>query len=207
MSTNLDDSLATRVSLLLRLQDVADHSSWKEFYDRYRRFIFRAAQGKGLSQEDAEEVLQDTVISVAKGLPNFTYSPAGGSFKGWLMTITRRKVVDKLRKQGRQVPTTDLDGATVEKITADGCFEPAWEIEWHNNLLQAATDQLRLAVTPRSFQIFDWTVRMGRSTKETAEAFGISTVLVRVTKYRVLRKFKSILQRLEKEPWPKGCRP
>jgi DNA-directed RNA polymerase specialized sigma24 family protein len=123
------------------------------------------------------------------------------------MTITRRKVVDKLRKQGRQVPTTDLDGATVEKFTADGCFEPAWEIEWHNNLLQAATDQLRLAVTPRSFQIFDWTVRMGRSTKETAEAFGISTVLVRVTKYRVLRKFKSILQRLEKEPWPKGCRP
>ncbi len=207
MPSTFDDSLPTRVSLLLRLQDVADHSSWKEFYDRYRRFIFRAALRKGLSQEDAEEVLQDTVISVAKGLPKFTYTTAGSSFKGWLMTITRRKVVDKLRKQGRQVPTTDLDGATVEKIADDDGFEPAWELEWEDNLIQAATDQLRLAVAPRSFQIFDWTVRMGRSTRETAKAFGISVVLVRVTKFRVTHRFKKILHRLEKEPWPKGCRP
>ena len=172
----------------------------------YRRFIFRAALRKGLSQEDAEEVLQDTVLSVAKGLHNFTYTAAGSSFKGWLMTITSRKVVDKLRKQGRQVPTTDLDGAMVEKITDDG-FGPAWELEWEDNLIQAATDQLRLAVAPRSFQIFDWTVRMGRSTRETAKAFGISVVLVRVTKFRVIHRFKKILHRLEKRPWPEGCKP
>ncbi len=209
VSSTLDDSLPTRVSLLLRLQDLTDHSSWKEFYERYRRFIFRVALRKGLSPEDAEEVLQDTVLSVAKGLPTFTYDRTQGSFKGWLITITRRRVVDQLRRQGRHVPASELlDGGTrVAEGNLDHQFEAVWEAEWENNLFQTALDQIRLSVTPRNFQVFDWTVRMGHSARQTAEAFGISAALVRVIKFRVLRQFEKQLQRLEKEPWPKGYKP
>ncbi len=209
VSSTLDDSLPTRASLLLRLQDLADHSSWKEFYERYRRFIFKAALRKGLSREDAEEVLQDTVLSVAKGLPNFTYDPSRGSFKGWLITITRRKVVDRLRRRERQVTVATLPADVPSGVEGpvEDHFEAVWEAEWENNLFQTATDQIRLTVTPRDFQIFDWTVRMGRSARETAEAFGISTVLVRVIKFRVFRRFERQLRRLEKAPWPKGGNP
>ena len=209
VSSTFDDSLPTRASLLLRLQDLDDHSSWIEFFDRYRRFIFGIALRMGLSRQDAEEVVQDTVISVSRGLPSFSYNPTKGSFKGWLMRVTQHKVVDQFRKLGRQVPTDGLPGETTATAEAavDQPFDAFWEAEWQHNLLQVATDQLRLAVSPRNFQIFDWTVRMGRTAEETAKAFGISTVLVRVTKFRVLHEFKRILRRLEKEPWPKGTRP
>ena len=209
VSSTFDDSLPTRASLLLRLQDLDDHSSWMEFFDRYRRFIFGIALRMGLSRQDAEEVVQDTVISVSRGLPSFSYNPTKGSFKGGLMRVTQHKVVDQFRKLGRQVPTDGLPGettATAEAAVAQP-FDAFWEAEWQHNLLQVATDQLRLAVSPRNFQIFDWTVRMGRTAEETAKAFGISTVLVRVTKFRVLHEFKRILRRLEKEPWPKGTQP
>ena len=209
VSSTFDDSLPTRASLLLRLQDLDDHSSWMEFFDRYRRFIFGIALRMGLSRQDAEEVVQDTVISVSRGLPSFSYNPTKGSFKGWLMRVTQHKVVDQFRKLGRQVPTDGLPGETTatQEVAVDQPFDAFWEAEWQHNLLQVATDQLRLAVSPRNFQIFDWTVRMGRTAEETAKAFGISTVLVRVTKFRVLHEFKRILRRLEKEPWPKGTRP
>lgn len=209
VSSTFDDSLPTRASLLLRLQDLDDHSSWIEFFDRYRRFIFGIALRMGLSRQDAEEVVQDTVISVSRGLPSFSYNPTKGSFKGWLMRVTQHKVVDQFRKLGRQVPTDGLPGETMATAEAavDQPFDAFWEAEWQHNLLQVATDQLRLAVSPRNFQIFDWTVRMGRTAEETAKAFGISTVLVRVTKFRVLHEFKRILRRLEKEPWPKGTQP
>ena len=209
VSSTLDDSLLTRASLLLRLQDLDDHSSWMEFFDRYRRFIFRVALKMGLSRQDAEEVVQDTVISVSNALPSFTYDPAKGSFKGWLMRVTQHKVVDQFRKLGRQVPTDVFPSESwaAAETVVDQPFDAFWEAEWQHNLLQVATDQLRMAVSPRNFQIFDWSVRMGRTTGETAKAFGISTVLVRVTKYRVLHEFKRILRRLEKEPWPKGTRP
>lgn len=209
VSSTFDDSLPTRASLLLRLQDLDDHSSWMEFFDRYRRFIFGIALRMGLSRQDAEEVVQDTVISVSRGLPSFSYNPTKGSFKGWLMRVTQHKVVDQFRKLGRQVPTDGLPGETTAtpEFAVDQPFDAFWEAEWQHNLLQVATDQLRLAVSPRNFQIFDWTVRMGRTAEETAKAFGISTVLVRVTKFRVLHEFKRILRRLEKEPWPKGTQP
>lgn len=209
VSSTFDDSLPTRASLLLRLQDLDDHSSWIEFFDRYRWFIFGIALRMGLSRQDAEEVVQDTVISVSRGLPSFSYNPTKGSFKGWLMRVTQHKVVDQFRKLGRQVPTDGLPGenATTAEAAVDQPFDAFWEAEWQHNLLQVATDQLRLAVSPRNFQIFDWTVRMGRTAEETAKAFGISTVLVRVTKFRVLHEFKRILRRLEKEPWPKGTQP
>lgn len=209
VSSMFDDSLPTRASLLLRLQDLDDHSSWMEFFDRYRRFIFGIALRMGLSRQDAEEVVQDTVISVSRGLPSFSYNPTKGSFKGWLMRVTQHKVVDQFRKLGRQVPTDGLPGETTAtpEAAVDQPFDAFWEAEWQHNLLQVATDELRLAVSPRNFQIFDWTVRMGRTAEETAKAFGISTVLVRVTKFRVLHEFKRILRRLEKEPWPKGTRP
>ena len=209
VSSTFDDSLPTRASLLLRLQDLDDHSSWIEFFDRYRRFIFGIALRMGLSRQDAEEVVQDTVISVSRGLPSFSYNPTKGSFKGWLMRVTQHKVVDQFRKLGRQVPTDGLPGETtaIAEAAVDQPFDAFWEAEWQHNLLQVATDQLRLAVSPRNFQIFDWTVRMGRTAEETAKAFGISTVLVRVTKFRVLHEFQRILRRLEKEPWPKGTQP
>ena len=209
VSSMFDDSLPTRASLLLRLQDLDDHSSWMEFFDRYRRFIFGIALRMGLSRQDAEEVVQDTVISVSRGLPSFSYNPTKGSFKGWLMRVTQHKVVDQFRKLGRQVPTDGLPGETTAtpEAAVDQPFDAFWEAEWQHNLLQVATDELRLAVSPRNFQIFDWTVRMGRTAEETAKAFGISTVLVRVTKFRVLHEFKRILRRLEKEPWPKGTQP
>lgn len=209
VSSMFDDSLPTRASLLLRLQDLDDHSSWIEFFDRYRRFIFGIALRMGLSRQDAEEVVQDTVISVSRGLPSFSYNPTKGSFKGWLMRVTQHKVVDQFRKLGRQVPTDGLPGETTAtpEAAVDQPFDAFWEAEWQHNLLQVATDELRLAVSPRNFQIFDWTVRMGRTAEETAKAFGISTVLVRVTKFRVLHEFKRILRRLEKEPWPKGTQP
>lgn len=200
-----DDSLPTRASLLRRLRDMADDSSWREFYDRYRRFIFQAARRRGLSTQDAEEVLQDTVVSVARGLPNFIYNPAVCSFKGWLMTITLRRVTDQLRRRGRQVPIADTAGEIpVHGAEAESPFDSSWEMEWESNLLEAALDRLRLSVSPRNFQIFDWTVRLGRSTRETAAAFGVSTTVVRVTKLRVRLQLARHIRQLNNPPWPQG---
>jgi RNA polymerase sigma-70 factor (ECF subfamily) len=203
-----DDSLPTRVSLLSRLRDLADDTSWKEFYERYRRFIFQAALRKGLSSQDAEEVLQGTVVSVARGIPNFVYNPAICSFKGWLMTITRRRVADQLRRRGRQVPLAETAGdIPAGGILVDSPFEAAWEAEWESNLIEAAIDRLRLTISPRNYQIFDWTFRMGRSTQETAAAFGISAGVVRVTKLRVRLQLEKHLRQMRREPWPEGCKP
>src|SRR2546422_4185516 len=93
------DFLPTRRSLLSRLKNWNDQASWKEFFDTYGRLIYRVATKAGLTDAEAQDVVQETVIVVARKIPGFKYDPALGSFKSWLMLITRRRIEKQLKKR------------------------------------------------------------------------------------------------------------
>src|SRR5438552_9702284 len=61
----------TRQSLLSRLKNWNDHESWKTFFDTYWRLIYSTAIKAGLTDAEAEDVVQETIISVMKGLPEY----------------------------------------------------------------------------------------------------------------------------------------
>ena len=68
-ATIKDDSLPTRRSLLSRLRDLSDSDSWRTFFDTYWRLIYNVARKSGLSDGDAQDVVQETVIAVARKMP------------------------------------------------------------------------------------------------------------------------------------------
>src|SRR3954470_9684136 len=94
-----DELIPTRASLLERLKDPGDQASWNRFYDIYHDLIFSVARRAGLNAAAANEVVQDTLISVAKKMPEFTYDPAKDSFKGWLLTVARWRIRDQFGKR------------------------------------------------------------------------------------------------------------
>src|SRR5215470_10577978 len=98
-----DDSYPTRPSLLQRLKDPQDNRSWQEFNDIYGRLIFGFSLKAGLTEDEAQEVVQETLIAVARNLPEFRYDPKLCSFKTWLLNLSNWRVQDQLRK--RQSPT------------------------------------------------------------------------------------------------------
>ena len=104
MSDESDEFLPTRVSLLRRLKDWGDQESWQEFFDTYHRLIHSVALKAGLSQTEAQDVVQETVLTVAKKIADFRADPAKGSFKGWLMVVTRRRIADQFEKRARAIP-------------------------------------------------------------------------------------------------------
>ncbi len=81
MSEESDEFLPTRVSLLGRLKDWGDQESWQDFYDTYHRLIHSVALKAGLTQSEAQDVVQETVLTVAKKIADFRADPALGSFK------------------------------------------------------------------------------------------------------------------------------
>src|SRR5215813_1813533 len=94
-----DDGIPTRASLLERLKDMSDKASWDAFYEIYHQLIFSVARRAGLTESEAREVVQDTLIAVAKKMPGFTYDPAKDSFKGWLLTVVRWRIRDQFAKR------------------------------------------------------------------------------------------------------------
>ena len=61
-----EDTLATRASLLGRLKNWEDSHSWEEFTQMYSRLIRAVAIKAGLTETEAKDVEQETLLSVAK---------------------------------------------------------------------------------------------------------------------------------------------
>ena len=55
--------IPTRRSLLSRLKDWDNQDSWRDFFNTYWRLIYEFAAKAGLDDADAQDVVQETVIS------------------------------------------------------------------------------------------------------------------------------------------------
>src|SRR5690349_7564653 len=95
--STLDALIPTRESLLSKLQATSRGESWREFFDTYWRLIYCNARKAGLSDGDAQDVVQETMIALTKNISEFRVNPARCSFKTWLMNLTRWKIIDRLR--------------------------------------------------------------------------------------------------------------
>jgi len=171
MSLTEELSLQTRRSLLSRLRDFEDRESWQTFFDLYWRLLYNVARRAGLDDVDAQDVVQDTVMAVAREIPQFHYDPERGSFKQWLFRILRRRVSDHFRRHYRQPAHAGISPEMLEEtgdadaiVMRDGVsLSDAWNQEWERSVLDAAIAQVRAQANPKHFQVFD--SRSGRSRK------------------------------------------
>jgi len=211
MTQPKDDSYATRSSLLRRVKDTQDQRSWQEFYDSYRGLIFRFAVKAGLSEDEAQEVVQETLVAAAKHLPEFHYDPKVCSFKTWLLNLSAWRVKDQLRK--RQAPSAPQPhGAcdssaedssrtsTVERVPdpAGNELEAIWDQEWRTALLNQALAAVKPRVDAKQWQMFDLCALKEWSVSEVVKALGVSAGRVYLAKHRVSLLVKKELKRLEK---------
>jgi RNA polymerase sigma factor (sigma-70 family) len=104
-----DEPIPTRASLLRRLKDPADRETWEEFHRTYHGLIYGTARRAGLNETEADEVVQETLIAVARKMPAFSYDPAKDSFKGWLLQVVQWRIADQFRRRpvaGSESPST-----------------------------------------------------------------------------------------------------
>src|SRR5438093_4920879 len=139
MRLSSHDSLKTRRTLVSRLRNLDDQECWRVFFDRYWELLYNVARQAGLSEPEAQDIVQETIIAVAKAIPDFRYDPARGSFKQWLLRIAGRRIIDQLRRKYRQPPRAEVEldaldeAETLAALISDPAaqqVQAAWEVEW-----------------------------------------------------------------------------
>ena len=201
---NGTDLIPTRRTLLTRLKNWGDQAGWQEFFDTYWRLIYSVAAKAGLTDAEAQEVVQETFLEVAKKMPGFHYDPALGSFKGWLLHTTQWKIsaqFKRRRRERREIRLPEENGTATsalerlpDPISLD--WDEVWETEWERNLLEAALEKVKLRVSPAQFEIFYLHVLKERPVKEVSATLEVSAGQVYLAKYRVGRLLKTEVQRL-----------
>ena len=220
MRDPIDPFLLTRQSLLSRLKDWDDHESWRDFFDTYWRVIYGLAIKSGLTNTEAEDVVQETLLAVAKEMPDFKYDPARGSFKGWLLEVTRRRIANQVRKRLKHRPaiagppvgeaTRPPSGqksepdqrrtATVERVPDPNSdeMERLWDQEWRTNLLEASIVRVKKRVNAKQYQMFNLYVMMQWPMNQVKKTLGVSAAQVYMAKMRIGRLIKSEVRTVER---------
>jgi len=210
---NETDSIPTRQSLLVRLKDLGDQESWREFFDAYWRLIHAAALKAGLTEPEAQDVVQEVMVAATKKMRQFTYDPAKDSLKGWLLAVTRWKVADQFRKRNANPPPLSFplgrslaeaqsgdhaDRTATVQCVPDSSFLPeeVWDGEWRESLLRVALDRVKRRVNPAHYEMYHLHAVQGLSAKKAGHALGVSTAAVHLAKHRVGRLIRLELKKL-----------
>jgi RNA polymerase sigma factor (sigma-70 family) len=207
---DLEELIPTRQSLLSRLKDFSDDNSWREFFEIYWKLIYRTGLKAGLSEAEAQDVVQETMACVFKAMPNFEYRQHQGSFKSWLLNLTSWRIRDELRKRDpRLVPQApancNSDGtprtATTEKVPDPGPpVEAIWEADWEANLMEVAIARVKEQVDPKAYQLFDLVVFKEWPVSKVAESFNVSATQVYLARHRIGRRIKREIKLLQLYP-------
>ena len=195
----------TRKSLIARLDNWEDQKTWDEFYKTYWKLIYALAIKAGLRQEEAFDCVQETILSIAKQSKKKLYDPEQGSFKTWLMNMTRWRINDQFRKRKKDTAMTGGDWDDDRKTAAiDRVEDPQgdvlprlWEVEWKKNLADAALARVKAQVSPDQYQIFDCYVIKQWEAKKVQTHLGVSMAQVYLAKHRVGAVLKRELAKLE----------
>ena len=194
------DTYTTSPSLIQGIKDQCDNSSWERFYRIYHPLLFRYACSLGLKQTEAEDLVQETVISVSKSIRNFQHQTEIGTFKGWLFTIIKRKFIDLKRCQTRKrmlehVNLDDVkDGSEIFEcgtlVQGQSPDQELWERDWERFVRQRASTLLKEKFKIEYLQIFDLAINQDWSVAKIAEFMQIN----RATVYLRLHRMRRILR-------------
>lgn len=180
----------TSMSLLERLRTPA-HADWQRFADLYTPLLFFWARQQGMSQHDAEDLVQDVFAVLVDKMPEFQYDPSR-SFRSWLRTVVLNKWRDRQRKMLRAPTVGELPEGEIPVEDAS-----AWdELEYRRQIVGRAMELIEPEFEPATWRAFWESAVRHRAPADVASELGLTRNAVYVARSRVLKKLRAELEGL-----------
>jgi RNA polymerase sigma factor (sigma-70 family) len=187
----------TRASLLARLSSASDRDAWTEFVELYTPVIFRTARYLGLQASDADDVVQQVLISVARTLQQRPHDAGKARFRTWLATVTRNATVNALSRVKPDRGTGD--SALVQLLNELPASDEAEDIlqrETERELFQRAAAQVRREFAEDTWQAFWLTMGEGSDIAAVAKQLGKQPGSIYAARSRIIRRMREVVCRL-----------
>jgi RNA polymerase sigma-70 factor (ECF subfamily) len=181
-----------------------DAQAWQQLADVYGPLVYFWCRKYGVKSDDAADIFQEVFAAVAGAIGRFQREQQGGRFRGWLWTITRRKIQDHYRGLASREEArggTDAQqwlAAIPEQLAADAL--DAEERSQHSDLFVRALELVKAEFEDRTWQAFWQVVVDRRPPHDVAADLGISANGVRQAKSRVLRRMRAVMGELGEQP-------
>ncbi len=186
---------STHASLLARLAEGADDVAWREFHDRYHRLIRGVARRNGLQPVDADDLTQEVLAAVHRGIAEFRYDPQKGRFRGFLKTIALRSIWRRRRRPLLQQPGGQpaAEHPLPDEPVADAEQDRIWEAEWRQHHVRLALASLARETPPLQLRAFELLAIDGQPTAAVAATTDLPPDQLYRIKSRLLARLRELI--------------
>ncbi len=187
----------TRISLLARLVSASDRDAWGEFVQLYTPVIFRTARYLGLQPTDADDVVQQVLVSVARALQQRPHDPEQARFRTWLARVTRNAALNVLTRAKPDRATGDSAmNQYLSEVAVENQTESILRRELQRETFQRAAASIEHEFASDTWQAFWLTTIEGRDIAEVAQRLGKQTGSIYAARSRVMRRLREAVQSL-----------
>lgn len=181
-----------------------DYEAFASLVSRYERRIFALALRIVRRSHDAEEVVQQTFLSLLEHLEDFRGESA---FSTWLLRIATNHALGLLRREAVRA-TMPLSGGSHESEDDEGLPKPHYIAEWRESPEDILSQKETRALVEQALAELDEKYRLvfvlrdieGLSTSETAEILGLTEANVKVRLLRARLMLREKLTQLFGDP-------
>lgn len=161
-----------------------DAEAVKSCVELYSGLVWSMARRRGLAPEDAEDLVQEVFVDLWKSANRF--DPSQASEPAFIAMITRRRLIDRLRRQQRRPQTQEIELETLEVAGQD--------LERMENKVEVTLAARALsALKPRERTVLLMSTYHGLSHGQISEQTGIPLGTVKTYIRRGLMRVKELL--------------
>ena len=168
---------------LLALVGEHDRDAFEILYGRYVRPVFSLALRRLGDRGHAEDAVQEAFAAIWRSAS--TYRPERGAAGGWLYTVARNAIVDRLRRNGPAVDSELPELASGEPDPAQQAEDS--DVSWR---VHRALGELQ----PREREVIELAYWSGMSQSEVAEYLGLPLGTVKTRTRSGLARLASVLE-------------
>ncbi len=179
-SDKTDDALPP--ALLPRIAE-GDEGAVKEFVARYGALVWSLVRRWSPDLSEAEDAVQETFVALWRSASR--YDAARATEPGWVAMVTRRRLIDRLRRRQRAIELEPLPDNYDEAVD----YEPDLDREARVDTARA----ILRALPPAQRQMLELSLLHGRSHDEIATATGTPLGTVKSHIRRGLQRARALL--------------
>lgn len=149
------------------------------------------ARRRGLQEADAEDVMQQVFLSIARSIEGWTAGDDRPPFRAWLTTITRNAISRALARRPRDAATGSTSVMELLYAQPDPA-DTAAEIvtEGRREIVFWAAEHIRSEFSQETWRVFWQTAIEGLPIAQVAAATGRSVGSIYVARYRVMTRLR-----------------
>ena len=183
---------ATRSSILAGVADPGNQAAWGRFFDTYAGYIFAIARREGLSEADADEIVQTVMSELVHGTSLQRYDKARGPFHLWLARLVLWRISNLRRKEARP-PISPLPPPD-EPVAGASALTPKFEEEWMAAVTEEALRRLRAEANPGHYAIYHASAIEQLATEDIQRLYSVTAANLYQIRRRMGTRFRVLLE-------------